>query len=247
MDEQKSHGPFTLPIIQSINNWQRGGDPKQKQRRGLKLKEECARLPAQFTSAKLVCFRQIALLKGPVWNLMADEEINETISAWTFNVDLAKGFKGGVPPEGQGYQGVIVCRDPKTARVVVNLREVYRDARFTKAVTDLRSQIDGYGVGMGEYGDSQDEVILEVNSMPRSDVYSFGGHSSAFDDLVLVAARQAFGEHPTPDELQSFYRKVETERVHAGPNWLTLEATQRVLKKMEPHVNWLQYVKSLQN
>ena len=61
MDEHKPHGPFSLPIVQAINDWQRGGDPKQKQRRGLRLREECARLPTQFTSANLGCFRQIAL------------------------------------------------------------------------------------------------------------------------------------------------------------------------------------------
>ena len=71
---------------------------------------------------------------------MANEEINESISAWTFNVEVAKGFKGGVPPSGQGYQGVIFFRDPKTARVVVNLREVYCDERFIRAITDLRGQ-----------------------------------------------------------------------------------------------------------
>jgi hypothetical protein len=123
---------------------------------------------------------------------------------------------------------------------------LYRDEQFKAAVTDLRSLIDGYGAGIGEYGDSQDEVILEVDSMPQSDLYSFGGHSSAFDDLVLVAARHLFGRDPTPDELQSFFRKVESQRVYAGPKWRTLEATQRVLKKMGPQVNCLQHVKSLQ-
>jgi hypothetical protein len=246
MNETNSHGPFSLPILQAINDWQRGGDQKQKQRRGRKLKEECAWLPIQFTTATLACFRQIALLKGPVWNLMADEEINESISAWTINLEVAKEFKGGVPAQGQGYQGVIFCRNPKTANVVVNLVEVYRDKDFTQAIADMRSQIVGFADGIAKYAGTQDEVVLEVESMPQSDLYSFGGHSSAFEDLVQIAARQYFGREPTADELQSFFLKVESQRNQAGPNWLTLEATQRVLRKMEPHVNWLQHVKSLQ-
>lgn len=185
-----------LSIVQAINDWQRGGDPKQKQRRGRKLKEECAQLPTQFTSATLACFRQIALLKGSVWNLMADEEINESMSAWTINLAIAKEFKGGVPPEGQGYQGVIFCRDPKTANVVVNLVEVYRDKQFLQAISEMRSQVVGFADGIGKYADTQDEVVLEVDSMPQSDLYSFGGHSSAVEDLVQIAARQHFGREP---------------------------------------------------
>jgi len=124
---------------------------------------------------------------------MADEEINESISAWSINIEVAKEFKGGVPAQGQGYQGVIFCRNPKTANVVVNLVEVYRDKEFAQAIADMRSQIVGFADGIGKYAGTQDEVVMEVDSMPQSDLYSFGGHSSAFEDLVKIAARQYFG------------------------------------------------------
>ena len=82
--------------------------------------------------------------------------------------------------------------------------------------------------------------------MPQSDLYSFGGHSSAFDELVLVTARHIYGREPTPDELASLFRKVESQRDAAGPRWLGLEATRRVLENMGPHVDWLQQIKLLQ-
>ena len=55
----------------------------------------------------LCCFRQIALDKGSVWDLLAENKLDEKISSWTTDLQIAKTFKGGVPPQGQGWQGLI--------------------------------------------------------------------------------------------------------------------------------------------
>jgi len=55
---------FTRELIQAVNDWQRGGSPKQKAARALRLKKEAAALPGQFRQCALCCFRQITLEKG---------------------------------------------------------------------------------------------------------------------------------------------------------------------------------------
>src|SRR5260370_975565 len=96
---------FTRDLIQAVSDWQRGGSPRQKAARGLKLKAEAATLPDQFRQCSSSCFRQIALPKGSVWQLADTLELPETISSWTVSLDVARTFKNGVPPPGS--QGVI--------------------------------------------------------------------------------------------------------------------------------------------
>jgi hypothetical protein len=40
---------------------------------------------------------------GGVWSLIGEDSLPEKISSWTLDLEMAKAFKGGVPPEGQGY------------------------------------------------------------------------------------------------------------------------------------------------
>lgn len=83
---------FTRDLIQAVNDWQRGGDHDQKVRRGQRLKECVATVPAQFRACSEVCFRQEAHEKGRIWPLLADRVCRK--------LDVAKAFKGGVPPSG---------------------------------------------------------------------------------------------------------------------------------------------------
>ncbi len=238
--------PFNLPLLQAINDWQRGGDAKQARKRGQSLKRVCGQLPDEFRQCSLVCHRQIALTKSSVWELTAEEQLGEKISAWTLDIEIAKRFKGGVPPEGQGYQGIIFSRFPEQSEVIANLHRLYREVKFQLAVDTLRSRIDGFGDGIGKYGDSQCEVVVETKELTTLDIYSFGGHSSQFDELVLATAKLIFGPTPTIQQLNSFRLNAEQARGAAGPNWLSPEATNRVLNRMTPHVELLKMVKKIQ-
>jgi len=239
--------PFDLPVLQAINDWQRGGDAKQSRKRGLALKRACGHLPEEFRQCSLVCHRQVALTKSSVWKITAEEQLEEKISAWTVDIDVAKKFKGGVPPEGQGYQGIIFSRFPERGEVIINLHRLYLEPKFRKAVNTLQSSIEYFGDGIGKYGDSQCEVVIETKQLTTLDIYSFGGHSSQFEDLVLVTAKLVFGPNPTTEQLASFRLKAEGARGAAGPNWLCPEATKRVLNRMKPHVDLLKMVKKIQD
>jgi hypothetical protein len=151
---------FSLSLLQAISDWQRGGDPKQNARRGLALKNACKLLSDKYRSCASRCFRQLALPKGGVWKLIGENRLPEKISSWTTDIEVAEGFKGGVPPEGQGYQGVILCLNPPATSVIVNLRVLYQDSAFIKALEDNKTAISGYHDGAGRYGNDQSEVVL---------------------------------------------------------------------------------------
>ena len=237
--------PFCLPVLQAVSDWQRGGSEKQSRKRGLALKRACATLPEEFRQCSLVCHRQIALTKSSVWQITAEAQLAEKISAWTIDMQVAKYFKGGVPPEGQDYQGIIFSRLPANSEVIVNLYRLYSEPTFRQAVKNLRSNIEGYSDGIGKYGDTQSEVVIETKQLTTLD-YSLGGHSSPFDNLVLATAQILFGPTPTSSQLESLQLKAEPMRGAAGPRWLSPEATTRVLNRMEPHVDLLKMIKKIQ-
>lgn len=238
---------FGLPLLQAISDWQRGGDAKQNRRRGEALKAVCGSLPKKFRISSLCCFRQIALPKGGVWDLIGEDKLSEKISSWTTSIEVAKGFKNGVPPEGQGYQGVILCVHPGHDSVVVNLGELYRNRTFVVALEQNKNSILGYNNGAGRYGNDQMEVVLEIASVTQQEIYSMGGHSSPFDQLVDMAAAKHYGPNATSAQRSDLLAKADHVRTEAGPCWLSTDATQRVLARMEPHAERLSEIKRQQD
>lgn len=234
---------FSLPLLQAISDWQRGGDARQNKRRGERLKEACRDLPGKFRTCSLCCFRQIALPKGGVWNLIGEDRLPEKISSWTLDIEVAKGFKGGVPPEGQGYQGTILCVYPQPGDIIVNLRELYQDAGFREALEQHKASIVGFNDGAGRYGSEQSECVLEIAGVRQQDIYSMGGHSSPFEQLLDQAAKLIHGRPPTPTEREALLLRAEKVRPEAGPKWLSPEATQRVIARMKPHARRLREIK----
>jgi hypothetical protein len=234
---------YPLQLLQAINDWQCGGDAKQNIRRGRALKKACESLPERYRTCALCCFRQVALPKGGVWSLIGENCLPEKISSWTIDITVAKEFKGGVPPKGQGYQGVILCMHPQQASVIVNLKELYQDPAFVEELERNKDRIKGYYKGTGLYGNKQSEVVLEVASLSPQDIYSLGDHSSAFERLVAVAENLLYGGAATPNERKTLMLDVEPLRSQAGPMWLAPDATQRVVERMKPHSERLREVK----
>lgn len=230
---------FTLPFLQAVSDWQRDGDPNQNRKRGQVLKKHCASLPERYRTCDLCCFRQIALPKAGVWDLIGEDSLSEKISSWTVDIEVAKDFKGGVPPKGQGLQGVVLCVYPPANSVIVSLRELYKDCSFVAAMDRERQNIKHYDNGAGRHGHKQNEVVLEISGVKKDDIYSMGGHSSQFDMLVEEAAALIYGCSPTPEQVKALFIKVEHLRCEAGPKWLSKEATQRIITEMKPDIERL--------
>jgi hypothetical protein len=138
-----------------------------------------------------------------------------------------------------------VSRPPGT--VIANLRELYQDPDFTAAMERQKGDITDYHDGAGRYGNDQSEIVLEVASVTQQDIYSMGGHSSRFDELVDEAAKLVHWRPATPEERDALMLKVEHVRSEAGPKWLSPEATQRVVTRMKPHAKRLREVKRQQH
>lgn len=233
---------FTLPLLQAISDWQIGSSLK----RGLALKKASAHLPIEYRSCLLVCFRQLRLEKNYVWHLIGDDNLVEKISSWTCSIEVAKGFKHGVPAQGSGYQGTIFSLFPPAGRVVINLRTLYREPSFVAAMRENADKIKNFAKGAGKYWDSQCEVVIEIDAVQQEDVFSFGGHSSSLEDLVQMAGQAMYGRPPTPAEEQALLLRAENSNAKIGPDWITPEATKRVLIKLKPQAEELGRIKKLQ-
>lgn len=135
---------------------------------------------------------------------------------------------------------------PIPEQVVANLDALYRDSDFNAAMLAHKNQVVGYYEGAGRYKNTQREVVLEVESVNQSNVYSFGEHSSPFEKLAYAAACKFFHRPPSSIEFNRFLASVEHVRDVAGPDWIDQEATQRVLERMQEPAAVLREVKRLQ-
>ncbi len=224
---------FTLEAVQAINDWQSGGDHSQKVRRGLRLKEVCAELPEAFRKCDVPCFRQEAHEKERVWALLAEGCLSETIASWTTELCIAQQFKGGVPPE--GLQGVIFKLTPPQESIVVNLVKVYSEPSFLEACERHRHQVTGFQNGIGKYGSSQHEVVVEIGNLSPEHVLQFGGFSGSREQIAeLHLMRQ-----PTAEDLEEFDRLCAINGTNLGPWWLAESGTRAVLQRMEPKIHGL--------
>ncbi|MCE9561954.1 MAG: hypothetical protein K8U57_07855 [Planctomycetes bacterium] len=218
---------FTLELLQALSDWQQGGNAKQKNERGKKLRDASAHLPVAFRETKVTCFRRLALHKSAVWKVGTEYQLAETISAWTENEAVAMDFKGGVPAA--GTQGVIFAIKPGTGNVILNINALCKEPAFAEAVEAQKANIKGYEQGHGKYGNKQNEVVIETATIPLDTVHAWGGFTSTENDLATMY----FGKAPSAAELEEF-RKLMTKCGHkVGPYWLrTPEAVARVSEKL---------------
>lgn len=183
---------FTIDLLQAISDWQQGGSAEQKARRGQKLKCAAANLPLQFKSIKAPCFRRIALKKSAVWAIGTSAYLAESISAWSTSVEMCKLFKGGVPhetkPEKKSVCVIFEMPFPilSNSDIIINLADLFSNSEFQSYRDAHKSEIKGYELGMGKYGNTQNEVVIQCQSLPLSSICTYGGYpSGAFGDLAL--------------------------------------------------------------
>jgi len=230
---------FDLPLIQAISDWQRSSNSQRAER----LKKACASLPAKFRTGGKHCFRQVALTKNFVWDLIAEDCLREKVSSWTRNYRVAMDFKGGVPPEDGEFKGVIIeIQKPMPGQIVVNLDRLYKDRDFLAALEANKSLINGYADGAGRWRGSQEEVVIEVDTISKDAIRSLGGYSSShetLEDLVHLNFIAKLGRLATAKELEYLKTRV-------GPSWLGRDATKRVLARTEQHVDMLREVRRMQ-
>lgn len=236
---------YSIELLQAISDWQRGGSPEQKLKRANALKKACQNLPDVFKVFKGSCYRQIALNHGAVWTIGTEYQLNESISSWTTSLEVAKSFKGGVPPKDSEYQGIILeLKDNNNYEVIVNISDLFNDAGFCEYLDKHKNSIDSYHHGLGRYGDEQKEVVINVDMLPLSSLIAWGGYSGSKIELATMY----FGHTPNSVELTNFENLMNQSGRTCGANWLTTpEAVRRVSEKLKYHAQRLKPIKELQD
>jgi len=220
---------FTKELIQAISNWQRGGDKNLKQKRGAVLKAEAEKLPKDFRQPAK-CYRKIALDGHSLMHMGTHYELSETISSWTRSVDVVKAFKRGVPAA--PWQGVIFSTTPEAASVILDFTALFANADFRSAVDTHKSAIEDFQHGMGRYGDSQQEVVLELATLPLDSLVAWGGYTSP----ELRLAEMYFGKEPSEAQLVEFRELMKKAGHQVGAYWMfTPEAVARISEKLKHH------------
>lgn len=169
------NNPFTLEILQAINDWQLGTTTA----RGKKLEELCVNLPAEYRTVEFPCYRKINLKKDGVFSMFAHHSLPERISSWSSSVDVVKNFKHGVSLK-IGEQSFIYQTNPTQNEVILNLIAVYKSCDFHNALNQHRNNIKNINRGIDRYNDSQSEVVLQKEVVTHKDIYMLGGRSHAF-------------------------------------------------------------------
>ena len=175
-------------------------------------------MPVRYRKPPTICCRQEAHEKNRIWNLLAENKLSETIASWTLSLHVAKEFKSGVPPE--PLSGVIFVIAPEPPQVIINLAGLYADPIFQAAIETHQGSIEGFHSGIGKHRGEQQEIVLELGSLDRTTIYSYGGFAGTLKQLI-----DAFElEHgvPPPPEL----------RARVGrPYWLSEAGTKAALEK----------------
>lgn len=226
---------FTLELLQAISDWQRGGDTKQKLKRGNALKEVAKKLPNKYKSISNECYRQIALDGSSIWNIGTQYKLRETISSWTTSLEIAKKFKGGVPPI--GYQGAIFKVSPiNNLEVIINLNELFNCIDFKEFLELNKRKIRDYDKGTERYGNSQQELVISVEYLNLDSLFAWGGYSGSENQL----AELYFGHPANNQEIELFQDLMRLAGLECGPYWLTnKEAVMRVSEKLKYHAERL--------
>jgi hypothetical protein len=233
---------FTKDLIQAISDWQRGGDAKQKLRRGKAVKMQASRLPIKYKTVTGKCFRQIALKGKQLLHLGTHYQLSEAISSWTLSETVAREFKGGVPPPGD-YQGIIFSTMPSSDSIILNIDSLFNDIDFVASIEQYKNEVDGYGQGIGRWGNSQHEVIIEVDRLPLEALQAWGGFSSTEQRL----AKMFFGRTPNNEEMKLFNEVMSKAGLKTGAYWLsTPDAVVRASEKLKFLSRELTHVKNIQ-
>ncbi len=190
---------FPATLLHAVDRWQKGGDHAAKVKRGQRLKQEVLALnDANLRWCPEVVYRRLALPQRFVWSFITTGALPETISAWSLDPDVAKGVKGGVPPEwqdGKRWVGVILEHKPKPEEVVVNLEALWVDLKYQRSLRVSLKQI-----------------------------WSWGGYSSSIEGLT----EQVLRLKPTPEQIDWFRKMIEENDIQIGAWWTTSSGARNV-------------------
>jgi hypothetical protein len=175
-------------FLQSVSDWMRDCPREERQTLGQRINEKAAILAPLHQSTSGLLYRQITLDSSHLIEAGLRCKLDERISSWTLSETVAQGLKGGVHPDTEFTMTVIFAVPATDGNVILNLDSLLTDASFQGQVEQLKSHIRHYSTGLGRWigSESQHEVIFEIDSLPLSSVYAFGGFYRRVESLDKV-------------------------------------------------------------
>lgn len=217
---------FPVTLLHAIDRWQKGGDHSAKVKRGQRLKQEVLSLnDATFRWCAGAVYRRLALPQRFIWTFITTGALPETISAWSLDPDVAKGIKGGVPPEwqdGKRWLGVILEHRPMPEEVVVNLEALWVDLGYQQTLEAAGPH--KYAEGIRRYENSQREVVLDLARVSLKQIWSWGGYSSSIEELT----EQFLGLKPTVEQIAWIRKMIEENEIRIGARWTSHSGARNV-------------------
>jgi hypothetical protein len=230
---------YPASLLHSIDRWQKGGDRVAKATRGARLKGEVLALNDPFLrECKRVVYRRLALPQSDIWKFITTGSLPEAISAWTVDEDIAKGIKGGVPPEWKDEKrwfGIILQHRPTPDEVILNLDALWVDIEYQRALA--AAEPTKYVEGIRRYENSQREVILEISHFSLQEIWSWGGYSSPVEDLAGLVG----GAPPTDEQVEWLRAQLEEHDIAVGPRWTTPQGARNVTTRVLEHARERDY------
>lgn len=186
--------PFDL--LKAIDDWQSGSHNKVA--KADTLKSVCASLKhvqSMFASCPPEVFRRVQINKKIADSVGVADAVIEDVSAWTTDIDVAFGFKGGIPKYPK--TALIYRRVPLSTEVIINLNDVYGHGDGTTlpaAVAYWQTTMGHvFDKGIDKYGASQKEVVLDEHVILGGEIHCFGGHQSILNRVPNIGTQSADG------------------------------------------------------
>ena len=232
---------FTKDLIQAISNWQRGWSGGEKQELADALKHEAISLPDCYKTADIPCYRRMDLSGKHLNQMGLTLQLKESISSWTTSREIALKFKD-IPKFGEALGTVFEILPPRGS-VIINLPALFAEKDFLHAVSRYEGEIDEFDRGIGLFGDTEKEVIIELGELPLTSVVAWGGHSSsqeALDSMMYSVATIINGRPPSDEEFDLLVDQMKKDGIIAGAQWISGEnGVARIADKLMYHANRL--------
>lgn len=228
---------FTLELLQAINDWQIGGTIEAKESLAENIKKYAIHLPSKFKTLSNVCYRKINLEGKYILEIGLCGEILEKYSSWTLRSSIVQNFDGGIPEHQSCKIPYIFELNPSNSEdfeVIINLYELFNDLDFKTACVENQKFIKDFHLGIGEFKNSEAEVILKVSKLGRDQIWALGGHGIKTKEEFYKLINEVFEFiNGKPLELKEFDEMISQNNIPIGGSmWITKESNPKKVESL---------------
>ena len=177
---------ITDDFLEALGAWQNGWDTDQIRKKpiGVKLLAAAATLSARFkTAAGQTCYRKRFIHEGELTAVFADDQRDEGIGSWTFDLALARKIRGLISEDEGAVTATIFKREPLDMEVVVNVPALWKDDEFIAAAESYRARGGANADALFNFlgKNDQNEIILTA-PLQGSEILALVGTAKTFDE-----------------------------------------------------------------